>query len=61
MTEVRKCQNEHEMRLIDVHLQTINGLTAYKPRHNSLTNLQLVKEFECPLCGQKDTVREEAT
>jgi len=57
---VRKCNNEHDMRLTDIHLQSIDGCTAYKARHSSMANLQLVKEFECPLCGQKDEVREEA-
>jgi len=59
MTKTRKCQNEHEMCLIDVHLQTIPGATAYRPTHNSLSSILLVKEFECPLCGQKDEVRED--
>jgi hypothetical protein len=46
------------MQLIDAHLTSANGVTAYKPTHG-FAGLQLVKVFKCGLCDQEDEVRED--
>jgi len=58
MFQHRKCKYEHDMRLVDVHLQNVNGVTAYRPTHGH-AGLQLVKVYECGLCDQVDEVKEE--
>jgi len=55
----RQCKYGHDMRLTDVHLQTVNGVSAYRARFGVIGGLQVVKVFECPLCDQKDDVVEE--
>lgn len=54
----RQCKYGHDMRLTDVHLQGVNALSAYRPNHGPV-GIHIVKVFECPLCDQKDEVREE--
>ena len=54
----RQCKNGHDMRLTDVHLKSIFGVTAYKP-HHGFAGLQLVKVFECGLCDDKQEVCED--
>lgn len=55
---LKKCKNEHDMRLTDVHLKGVDGAAVYRPTHGS-GGLQLVKVYECGLCGQVDEVIEE--
>lgn len=51
--------NEHELRLIDVHLKSMPGTTSYSPLHGAGQGLNLVKVFECKTCGDRLEVREE--
>lgn len=55
----RKCEDGHDMTLVDVRLRAVGGSLAYHPPRSSVQGLELLKTYECDWCGQVDEVREE--
>lgn len=51
--------SRHDMRLDDVHLRSVCGVTAHTPLRASPPGFQLVKVLKCSRCGLIYEVRED--